>query len=84
MRHSRTAEEIGTLNIEIAARVGKPPGGPVGGISGDHILHIPATREVPGAEPVDVTGINGREALGWERALIEAARMRERARERRP
>ena len=81
MRHQRTADEIGTINIEMAARAGKPAGG-VGGIDGHFILNVPHTRDVPLPEPVTWRGLNGREPEAWEEPLIVAARERERAVER--
>lgn len=81
MKRQRTAEKIGALNIEMAARHGKPGGG-VGGIDGHFILNVPHTRDVPLPEPVTWRGLNGREPEAWEERLIVAARERERAVER--
>ena len=83
MRHPRTAAEIGDVHVDQAARA-VPPRPPA--VDRDVLLSLPrpAARDVPGAEPADVTMVNGRESLGWEQALIEAARMRERAPEGRP
>ena len=93
MKHSRSATE-NTWQIDQAARASRPVGGPVGGISGDHILHIPATRDVPLPEPVATDWLNGRPPGGWvtgfgfallppadgewEAAAIRAGRLRER------
>ena len=77
MKRKRTAEEIGDLNIEMAARYGKPSAG-AGGIDGHFILNLPHTRDVPLPEPVTWRGLNGREPLSWEVPLIVAARTRER------
>lgn len=80
MRYSPTAEEIGTRNIEEAARWGKSPSPALfGGIGSElYIVHVPAVREVPLPEPVTWQHLNGREPVEWEVPLIVAARTRER------
>ena len=77
MRHTRTAEDIGTIHIDIAARTAKPSATP-GGIDGTHLLHMARTRDVPPPEPVTWRDLNGREPQDWEEPAIIAGRQRER------
>lgn len=64
MKRSRTSQEIGDRNITRAAH-------PQTGALALHIdvdaLRLPApARAEPEAEPVDVTGVNGRPPGGWK------------------
>lgn len=66
MRHPRTAEEIGTIHIEQAARATRRPSLSGGDISGDsHLLYVPFARTVPLPEPVATDWLNGRPPGGW-------------------
>ena len=73
-----TARHVGDVNIEqaCAEAEGRTRHGTTidtGSLRADALLHRPLPRDVPEAEPVDVTGVNGRVPEAWEQDEIRAA-----------